>query len=62
VVTKLVPVVATVSANGLMHVPRAVREGLGLEPGEKVVFFIDEQKRRAVVVPESEGFLFPAEA
>ena len=60
--SKLVPVVAAVSDKGLMHLPSAVREGLGLKQGEKVVFFVDEDKRRAYVVSESEGFLFPVEA
>jgi AbrB family looped-hinge helix DNA binding protein len=56
---RLVPVVATVSEKGLMHLPNAVRSGLGLKEGEKVVFFVDEAKHRAVVVTESDGFLFP---
>ena len=42
-----------------MHLPNAVREGLALKDGEKVVFFIDGGKHRAFVVPESEGFAFP---
>jgi AbrB family looped-hinge helix DNA binding protein len=56
---RIVPVVATVSEKGLMHLPNAVRSGLGLKEGEKVVFFVDEVKHRAVVVPASEGFQFP---
>ena len=59
--SKFVPVVAAVSSKGLMHLPNAVRAGLGLKEGEKVVFFIDEDRRRAFVVPESEGFHFPSE-
>ena len=43
-----------------MHLPNAVREGLGLKEGEQVVFFIDPEKHRAVLVPASEGFQFPA--
>ncbi|MCI4357722.1 MAG: AbrB/MazE/SpoVT family DNA-binding domain-containing protein [Thermoplasmata archaeon] len=56
---KLVPAVAAVSQKGLMHLPNAVREGLGLKEGEQVVFFIDSEKHRAVLVPASEGFQFP---
>jgi AbrB family looped-hinge helix DNA binding protein len=58
---KLVPVMASVSEKGLMHLPNAVRTGLGLKSGEKLVFFVDEDRRRAVLVPESEGFQFPVE-
>lgn len=56
---KIVPAVAAVSKTGLMHLPGAVRLGLGLGEGERVVFFVDREKRRAVLVPESSGFQFP---
>jgi AbrB family looped-hinge helix DNA binding protein len=59
---KLVPVVATVSAKGLMHLPKVVREGLGLKEDEKVVFFVNEDRRLAFMVPESDAFSPPAEA
>jgi|GEM_PF-3720662 len=59
---KLVPAVATVSANGLMHLPKAVRDGLGLKEDEKVVFFINENRQLAWVVPERDAFSPPAEA
>lgn len=59
---RLVPVVAAVSSNGLMHLPKAVREGIGLREGEKVVFFVDEKGHSAKIVPESEGFRFPDES
>ncbi|MFI5418227.1 MAG: AbrB/MazE/SpoVT family DNA-binding domain-containing protein [Candidatus Lutacidiplasmatales archaeon] len=58
----LVPVTASVSPKGIMHLPKAVREGLGLKEGEELVFFIDEGNRRAWVYPASEGFRFPVEA
>jgi AbrB family looped-hinge helix DNA binding protein len=58
----LVPVVAAVSANGLMHLPKAVREGLGLKESEKVVFFINQDRRLAFLVPASDGFNPPPEA
>jgi AbrB family looped-hinge helix DNA binding protein len=56
---KLVPVVATVSAKGLMHLPKVVREGLGLKEDEKVVFFVNEDRRLAFMVPESDAFSPP---
>lgn len=56
---KLVPVVAAVSSKGIMHLPKAVQDGLHLREGEKIVFFVDEGRRRAFVVSETEGFQFP---
>jgi bifunctional DNA-binding transcriptional regulator/antitoxin component of YhaV-PrlF toxin-antitoxin module len=60
--SKLVPVVAAVSAKGLMHLPKAVRDGQGLKEDEKVVFFINEDRRLAYIVPESDAFRPPREA
>ncbi|MCI4327506.1 MAG: hypothetical protein L3K16_07750 [Thermoplasmata archaeon] len=59
---KLVPVVAAVSAKGLMHLPKVIRDGLGLKKDEKVVFFISEDRRLAYVIPESDAFRPPPEA
>lgn len=42
-----------------MHLPKAVQEGLGLKDGEKIVFFVDEERGQATVVSESKGFQFP---
>jgi len=60
-VHRYVPVVATVSAKGLMHLPNSVRTGLGLKEGGRIVFFVDSKSRRAILVPEIDAFQFPVE-
>jgi bifunctional DNA-binding transcriptional regulator/antitoxin component of YhaV-PrlF toxin-antitoxin module len=51
--------VATVSTGGLVHLPKAVQETLGLKKGEKIVFFVDAAREIAYLVSESQGFQFP---
>jgi len=59
---RIEPVLATVSANGLMHVPKTVQEGLGIERGEQVVIFVNRADRRATMVPAREAFAIPDSA
>ena len=45
--------VASVSASGVMALPKRVRNALGMKGGGRVVFFADTEHHRAVVMPEA---------